>query len=117
MAPHNSPNPNPSPTPTPAPYPYPCVQAAKPFSRRNISQCLSPPLSRSGTYTSLLYRPISHANPLPSPCICVCFWVCVVFVSPKPLNETPIPYQVACPSAVAAHDDTCGQDSLEIASF
>ena len=26
-------------------------------------------------------------------------------------------FQVACPPAVVAHDDTCGPDSLDIAAF
>lgn len=41
-----------------------------------------------------------------------------VYLCLEPDKDTGLPgEQVACPSAVAAHDDTCGQDTLEIASF
>eukprot|EP00904_Undaria_pinnatifida_P003208 jgi/Undpi1/12889/HiC_scaffold_7.g02555.m1 len=41
-----------------------------------------------------------------------------VYLCLEPDKDTGLPgEQVACPSAVVAHDDTCGQDSLEIASF
>ncbi|CAN0152426.1 unnamed protein product [Pylaiella littoralis] len=41
-----------------------------------------------------------------------------VFLCLEQDAETHLPgQQVACPPAIVAHDDTCGQDSLEIASF
>ncbi|CAN0006084.1 unnamed protein product [Ectocarpus sp. 12 AP-2014] len=41
-----------------------------------------------------------------------------VYLCLEPDPETHLPgEQVACPPAVVAHDDTCGQDSLDVAAF
>ncbi|CAM9144422.1 unnamed protein product [Ectocarpus fasciculatus] len=41
-----------------------------------------------------------------------------VYLCLEPDSETHLPgEQVACPPAVVAHDDTCGQDSLDVAAF